>query len=288
VPPSPPDAPLGDATPPDGPLGDATPPDAPLGDATPPDGLLGDATPPDERPPAALLGDWELRRGRGPDGEVVPPAGHPVTLTVDAGRWSGTAACNRYSSTVEVDGEQLAVRGVAVTAMACLDDAVMAAEAAYLAAFTSVDRWSLDGATLYLTGPGVHLGFTRRAAEREAVTLVGTVWQLTMLVTGDDGDDGDDGIGRTGADAELVLSEDGRVSGSTGCNRLMSSFELDGDVLLLGAVATTRMACTDERAARQERAILAVLASERIQIELNGDGLVLRAPDGRALVYRAS
>jgi heat shock protein HslJ len=59
---------------------------------------------------------------------VVPPAGHPVTLTVDAGRWSGTAACNRYSGTVEVDGEQLAVRGVAVTAMACLDDAVMAAE----------------------------------------------------------------------------------------------------------------------------------------------------------------
>lgn len=113
-------------------------------------------------PPGVLLGDWELRSGSGPDGEVVPPDAHPVTLTIDAGRWSGTAACNRYSGTVEVDGGQLAVRGVAVTAMVCLDDVVMAAEAAYLAAFTKVNRWSMDGATLWLTGPGAELLFTRR------------------------------------------------------------------------------------------------------------------------------
>ena len=235
-------------------------------------------------PPDVLLGDWELRSGCGPDGEVVPPDGHPVTLTIDAGRWSGTAACNRYSGTVEVDGEQLAVRGVAVTAMACLDDAVMAAEAAYLAAFTKVGRWSIDGDTLRLTGPGTELSFARRTAEQDA-TLVGTVWQLTTLIAGVDQDAG---VGSTGVDAELVLSEDGRVSGSTGCNRLSSSFELEGDVLLLGPVVTTRMACTDDGAVRQEREVLAVLASERIGVELDGDRLVLRAADGRALGYRAS
>jgi heat shock protein HslJ len=242
-------------------------------------------SPSDAPLPDALLGTWKLHSGSGPVGVVVLPVGHPVTLTIADGRCSGTAACNRYSGTVEVDGEQLAVGGLAVTAMACLDDAVMAAETAYLAAFTRVGRWSTEGATLHLTGPGAELLFTRRAAE-EDTSLVGTLWRLTALVA-DEG--GDAEVARTEAvAAELLLGEDGRISGSTGCNRLMSSFELDGDALLLGPVATTRMACTDERAERQERAVLAVLASERIGIELAGDRLVLRAHDGRSLVYRAS
>jgi heat shock protein HslJ len=242
-------------------------------------------SPSDALVPDALLGDWELRAGSGPEGVVVLTAGHPVTLTIDDGRCSGTAACNRYSGTVEVDGEQLAVRGLAVTAMACLDDAVTAAEAAYLAAFRSVGRWSIEDGTLQLTGPGAELQFTRRAAEDDT-SLVGTLWRLTALVAGEGGDAE---VARPGAvAAELLLGEDGRVSGSTGCNRLMSSFDVDGDVLLLGPVATTRMACSDEGAERQERAVLAVLGSERVGIGLAGDRLVLRAHDGRSLVYRAS
>lgn len=235
-------------------------------------------------PPEVLLGEWQLLRGSGPQGEILVPDGHPVTLTIAEHGWSGTAACNRYHGTVEVDGAQLAVHPVAVTAMACLDDAVMAAEAAYLAAFTTVDRWSLDDDLLQLRGPGAQLVFASRAAQ-QANAVVGTVWQLTGLFTGP-GPQAE--RSRPAASAELVFGGDGRITGSTGCNRLRSTFELEGDVLRVGPVATTRMACTDDRLARQEQQVLAVLASERIGVEPDDDRLVLRAVDGRALEYRAS
>lgn len=114
--------------------------------------------------PLAAVGDWELVHGRGPGGEVLVPDGHPVTLTIGEHGWSGNAACNRYHGNVEVTGDQLAVGAVAVTRMACADPAVMAAEAAYLAAFAQAEGWSLEGATLRLTGPGVELAFRRAAA----------------------------------------------------------------------------------------------------------------------------
>ena len=119
-------------------------------------------------PPGVVLGDWQLVHGHGPQGEVVVPLGHEVTLTVGAQGWSGTASCNRYHGNVEVDGDGLTVRAVAVTAMMCPDPAVMAAEAAYLAAFTRVTAWSRDVETdvdsLVLTGPGVELAFRPSAA----------------------------------------------------------------------------------------------------------------------------
>jgi copper homeostasis protein (lipoprotein) len=48
-----------------------------------------------------------------------------------------------------------------------------------------------------------------------------------------------------------------RVSGSDGCNRLMGSFELDGDTLRLSRMASTMMACADSAA--QERAFVEAL-----------------------------
>ena len=127
-------------------------------------------------PPQAVLGDWQLVHGHGPEGVVVVPEGHQVTLTVDAQGWSGSAGCNRYHGNIEVEGDRLTVRAVAVTAMMCPDPAVMAAEAAYLAAFSRVTAWSLTAETdveaatetagdlLVLNGPGAQLGFRASAA----------------------------------------------------------------------------------------------------------------------------
>ena len=238
---------------------------------------------PGDGPPEALLGGWELVGGRGPDGEVVPQDGHPITLEIDEGHWAGSGGCNRYSGSATVDGDELTMLEIAVTEMACLEDGVMEAEAAYLAAFTTVDRWALDDDTLTLTGPDAELVFARQAPVEDAA-LVGTTWQLAELISGDGPDAA---VSSTWTDAELVFGEDGRLSGSTGCNRLMGGFELDGEVLVLGPLATTRMACTDDGAAEQERQVLAVLDAGPLTVELEGDRLVLRAPDGSALGYRA-
>ncbi|MGN0065871.1 MAG: META domain-containing protein [Nocardioides sp.] len=43
----------------------------------------------------------------------------------------------------------------------------------------------------------------------------------------------------------LELAEDGNVTGSDGCNRLMSAWEADGATVTFEAVASTRKACPD-------------------------------------------
>jgi len=243
----------------------------------------GGSGPEAETAPESLLDAWELVSGRGPDGEVVTQDGHPITLEIEEENWGGSAGCNRYSGSVTLDGDELTMLEVAVTEMACMEDGVMEAEAAYLAAFTTVDRWAFDGDTLTLTGPDAELVFARQAPVEDAA-LVGTTWQLAELISGDGPDAA---VSSTWTDAELVLGADGHLSGSTGCNRVMGSFELDGEVLVLGPLATTRMACTDDGAAEQERQVLAVLDPGPLTVELEGDRLVLRAPDGSALGYRA-
>lgn len=55
-----------------------------------------------------------------------------------------------------------------------------------------------------------------------------------------------EGAGRDLPRLEIALSE-GRVTGTTGCNRLSGPIKADARQLMLGPLATTRMACSDER-----------------------------------------
>ena len=62
--------------------------------------------------------------------------------------------------------------------------------------------------------------------------------------------------------------DSGRVTGSTGCNRLTGPYTKDGASLRFGPAITTRMACADPRLNEQEQRFVAALqATERHQIE---------------------
>lgn len=83
----------------------------------------------------------------------------------------------------------------------------------------------------------------------------------------------------------LLFKPEGRVSGSDGCNRISGSYELKKDAITFGAVASTRMACTDigdvDRAFGQ-----AISRARRFRIV--GDRLELSDADGkRVAVFRA-
>ena len=69
------------------------------------------------------------------------------------------------------------------------------------------------------------------------------------------------------------------VSGATGCNRFSGSFTQDGTALHFPPLATTMMACMDDKVAAQEHALLAALgATERYT--MSGDTLTLVGPSG--------
>ena len=113
-------------------------------------------------------GEHRLIEGHGPEGPIPLVDDSPVTLVIDGDDWGGTAACNSYGGTVEVDGERLSVREVLQTEMACPDERVMDSERRYLEAFRLVERYALDGDRLVLRGPDTELTFERLGPDPEA------------------------------------------------------------------------------------------------------------------------
>jgi heat shock protein HslJ len=86
---------------------------------------------------------------------------------------------------------------------------------------------------------------------REATTeLPGTSWTLVDL-------DGAEPVGET--TPNITFTEDGTVTGTTGCNTFNGQVTIDGSTLSFGPLATTRMACVDPAASTQEQAFLAAL-----------------------------
>lgn len=73
--------------------------------------------------------------------------------------------------------------------------------------------------------------------------------------------------------ATMAFTEN-RASGNTGCNQWFASFTHDGEALHLGAVGTTRMACTSEVQGGTERRFLAMLEHVRYA-HYDQDALVL-------------
>lgn len=81
----------------------------------------------------------------------------------------------------------------------------------------------------------------------------------------------------------LLLAEDGRVSGSTGCNQFFGAYSIENDRLIIVDADVTLLACGGPSAspnamAAQERVFLRVLmGSPRLSLE--SDALVLRSDE---------
>ena len=75
---------------------------------------------------------------------------------------------------------------------------------------------------------------------------------------------------------------DGRVAGSTGCNRFTAEYTLEGDRLELGVIASTRMACAPPLLALEQAYVGALGNVARWRIE--GDALALSDEQGTELL----
>jgi heat shock protein HslJ len=105
---------------------------------------------------------------------------------------------------------------------------------------------------------------------REATTeLPGTSWTLVDL-------DGAESVGET--PPGITFTDDGGVTGTTGCNTFNGEVTIDGSELTFGPLATTRMACADPALADQEQAFLVAIETvegytidEEGRLVLDGD-----------------
>ena len=228
-------------------------------------------------PGIALDGAWQLTSGDVDGTALDLGVPRPVTLTVDGTKANGSSACNRYFADLTISDGTVAFGGIGGTEMACADD-LMNLEAAYLAALARVTDWSRVGETLTLTGDGVRLEFGSAPVE-EPAALVGTTWRLESLI---EGDTASSVISRP---ATMVLRADGTVTGSTGCRTFRGTWEADGDRLVIGPLATPRIACRGA-AGPQDRHVLSVLDGT-VTTTVDGSSLTVSGDRGLGLVFRA-
>jgi heat shock protein HslJ len=82
-----------------------------------------------------------------------------------------------------------------------------------------------------------------------------------------------------GTGLALAVSFEGKVEGTTGCNRFTGTAEMDAGELILGPLAVTEMACADSLAMAREAAWLKALGEVRWFV-VSPKGLWLRREDG--------
>ncbi|WP_113911367.1 serine hydrolase [Roseovarius dicentrarchi] len=85
--------------------------------------------------------------------------------------------------------------------------------------------------------------------------------------------------------ATLDFGPDGSLSGSATCNRLIGSYETDGDAITITPAGATMMACPEALMMQEQRILDLLPRIERFVIDETG-ALILIAADGRTIAAR--
>jgi heat shock protein HslJ len=130
--------------------------------------------PPPLAPPEASLQDveWLVQSYRDADGSVKETlAGSQVYAFFKSdGNLEGSAGCNRYSATYQIDGDKFQISPIASTMMACPEPpGLMAQETAYLAALQGTAAYRLGENSLELLDAGGLVVVTYRMPDASSV-----------------------------------------------------------------------------------------------------------------------
>lgn len=242
-------------------------------------GQSSSSTPPRESGDGDPQGDWQLVEGTVDGAEVPIFEDHRITLSLEGSRIGGTSACNSYGGTLAVGGGRLRIEDLAQTAMACVDEAAMTAEAIYMSGLAVAESIGLDGDELLIEGPGVQLRYVELAPPPTA-ELVDTIWMLQTLVMGDVA------ASVPGEPATLELRSDGTIHGGTGCREFAGTWVEQGDEIITSTLESTDQGCPPELQ-QADSHVLAVIG-DGFRATVDGDQLTLTDVGGDGLVYRAA
>ena len=106
---------------------------------------------------------------------------------------------------------------------------------------------------------------TGQAMTTDQRVLTGIDWRLISL-----GPAGSEANIVAGTTVTLKFGEDGRASGSTGCNSYSGTYQVRGDNISFSRLVSTRRACLDQNANQQEQRFLSTLeAANRFRLSSN-------------------
>ncbi len=105
--------------------------------------------------------------------------------------------------------------------------------------------------------------------------LTGSEWRLASF-----GAAGSESSLVAGTTVTLKFGEDGRASGSTGCNSYGGTYQVRGDNISFGRLISTKRACLDQNANQQESRFLSALESAN-RFRISANRLTLLSDRGR-------
>lgn len=189
-----------------------------------------------------------------------------VTAQFQDGRLSGHSGCNRYTASYTLDGDSLSIGpDIGGTRMAC-PPAQMAVEQAYLGRLPQATGFAIDGTTLTLTDDQDKT-ILRYEATEGSEAIQGD-WEVTSYYAGTAITSVLGGVTMT------ATFEDGTVSGNTGCNSFNGPYEIDGQNITIGPLASTLAACPTPELSTQETNYLNALQLAKT-FQVTGDQLDL-------------
>jgi len=240
------------------------------GDQLPTDGSAGDAAGM-QIVGFQMIGDWTLSSLNG-HGLVE---GSGITASFDGMQITGSA-CNHYFGDYAVEGSGISFSNIGSTEMFC--EGTMEQEQEYFDALANVYDWSVEGATLELSGDTVSLAFERVVPVSD-VSLEGTNWVLESFVIGGDA------ISSIMVGTTITATiADGVISGNATCNDYSGTVSVEGAGIIISDIAATEMAC--EIGMEQESQYLETLG-EVSTWRIDGTALTLSADNGSSLVFQA-
>jgi heat shock protein HslJ len=227
----------------------------------------------------SLERSWQLRSGA-IDGKVVPILdSHPVTITFDGDRVSGTASCNGFGGTFEFDGATITIGDLAMTEMGCFPEETMQTEAMFAGGITRVDTVTLDGG-LALSGDGVEMMFEALEPVPEA-ELTNTVWVLDGLMQGDS-------VSSPIEDSRATIEffSDGSTLGDTGCRSFSGHYTISGAEVVMTDLTAADEDCPVGVVADQDGLFLTVIG-DGFQVEIEGKRLRASIPGDEGLLFKS-
>jgi heat shock protein HslJ len=195
------------------------------------------------------------------------------------GRLVANAGCNSMQGPVDTADGHLSVPDLSMTEMGC--DTARHAQDDWLAELLATKpAWRLAGDTLTVESGTTTITLRDKLVAVPDLELEGRHWQVDSIMTGDTASHGQDY-----AKAFLVFA-DGRVTGSTGCNRLSGPATIQGGTITFGPIGTTRMACAGDLATI-EAAVLGTLHG-KVTFTIDAESLSLRRDNAHALTLTAN
>jgi heat shock protein HslJ len=108
------------------------------------------------------------------------------------------------------------------------------------------------------------LTFSACAAKTTSSNLGGTSWVLVSY-----GSAGKQTPSASGTHTSLIFALDGQVSGNLGCNGFSGKYELTGDKLVFGPMASTLMACPEAQMTQEGIAFQVMTGTAQFVVEGN-------------------